>query len=169
MNAGVLTVRDAGSWWLAVPGAGRFIKCFVKGIPPVAQARSPSRTPFGGSSGLQALLASPLSRALASSRAPGRPGHGQESQVPGAPPLGTPGPAGTCHGASGPGLSRARPHWGPVGGLVRLAPSPPFRSRLAGDRAMTQGEISSPLVLHSLAKPSSSLVFWNPGVSLATF
>uniref|UniRef100_A0A8D0SWG0 Serine/threonine kinase 19 n=1 Tax=Sus scrofa TaxID=9823 RepID=A0A8D0SWG0_PIG len=49
--------------------------------------------------------------------APGRPGHGQESQVPGAPPLGTPGPAGTCHGASGPGLSRARPHWGPVGGL----------------------------------------------------
>lgn len=31
MNAGVLTVRDAGSWWLAVPGAGRFIKCFVKG------------------------------------------------------------------------------------------------------------------------------------------
>ncbi|KAF6365411.1 serine/threonine kinase 19 [Rhinolophus ferrumequinum] len=31
VNAGVLTVRDAGSWWLAVPGAGRFIKCFVKG------------------------------------------------------------------------------------------------------------------------------------------
>uniref|UniRef100_A0A670ZR22 Serine/threonine kinase 19 n=1 Tax=Pseudonaja textilis TaxID=8673 RepID=A0A670ZR22_PSETE len=31
VNAGVLTVRDAGSWWLAVPGAGRFIKCFIKG------------------------------------------------------------------------------------------------------------------------------------------
>ncbi|XP_060225053.1 inactive serine/threonine-protein kinase 19 isoform X2 [Meriones unguiculatus] len=31
VNAGVLTVRDAGSWWLAVPGAGRFIKWFVKG------------------------------------------------------------------------------------------------------------------------------------------
>ncbi|XP_036105342.1 serine/threonine-protein kinase 19 isoform X2 [Molossus molossus] len=30
VNAGVLTVRDAGSWWLAVPGAGRFIKHFVK-------------------------------------------------------------------------------------------------------------------------------------------
>ncbi|XP_067172992.1 inactive serine/threonine-protein kinase 19-like [Apteryx mantelli] len=29
--AGVLTVRDAGSWWLAVPGAGRFIKAFVRG------------------------------------------------------------------------------------------------------------------------------------------
>ncbi|KAM6185376.1 inactive serine/threonine-protein kinase 19 [Rhynchocyon petersi] len=31
VNAGVLTVRDAGSWWLAVPGAGKFIKYFVKG------------------------------------------------------------------------------------------------------------------------------------------
>ncbi|XP_065271993.1 inactive serine/threonine-protein kinase 19 [Emys orbicularis] len=31
VNAGVLTVRDAGSWWLAVPGAGRFVKCFIKG------------------------------------------------------------------------------------------------------------------------------------------
>ncbi|XP_055261981.1 serine/threonine-protein kinase 19 isoform X4 [Moschus berezovskii] len=31
VKAGVLTVRDAGSWWLAVPGAGRFIKYFVKG------------------------------------------------------------------------------------------------------------------------------------------
>ncbi|EHB16086.1 Serine/threonine-protein kinase 19 [Heterocephalus glaber] len=31
VNAGVLTVRDVGSWWLAVPGAGRFIKYFVKG------------------------------------------------------------------------------------------------------------------------------------------
>ncbi|XP_008066956.1 serine/threonine-protein kinase 19 [Carlito syrichta] len=31
VNAGVFTVRDAGSWWLAVPGVGRFIKYFVKG------------------------------------------------------------------------------------------------------------------------------------------
>ncbi|XP_012596590.2 winged helix repair factor 1 isoform X1 [Microcebus murinus] len=31
VNAGVFNVRDAGSWWLAVPGAGRFIKYFVKG------------------------------------------------------------------------------------------------------------------------------------------
>ncbi|XP_075774372.1 winged helix repair factor 1-like [Pelodiscus sinensis] len=31
VSAGVLTVRDAGSWWLAVPGAGRFVKCFIKG------------------------------------------------------------------------------------------------------------------------------------------
>ncbi|XP_051877630.1 serine/threonine-protein kinase 19-like isoform X2 [Pristis pectinata] len=31
VNAGVLTVRDVGSWWLAIPGAGRFVKYFVKG------------------------------------------------------------------------------------------------------------------------------------------
>ncbi|XP_074839323.1 winged helix repair factor 1-like isoform X2 [Carettochelys insculpta] len=31
VSAGVLTVRDAGSWWLAVPGAGRFVKCFLQG------------------------------------------------------------------------------------------------------------------------------------------
>ncbi|XP_069762089.1 inactive serine/threonine-protein kinase 19-like [Narcine bancroftii] len=31
VNAGVLTVRDIGSWWLAIPGAGRFVKYFVKG------------------------------------------------------------------------------------------------------------------------------------------
>lgn len=64
VNAGVLTVRDAGSWWLAVPGAGRFIKCFVKGILTAALAPSPSRTPFGGSSGLQA---SPFSTPYATS------------------------------------------------------------------------------------------------------
>ncbi|XP_049649003.1 serine/threonine-protein kinase 19 isoform X2 [Accipiter gentilis] len=29
--AGVLTVRDAGSWWLAVPGVGRFVRAFVRG------------------------------------------------------------------------------------------------------------------------------------------
>ncbi|XP_060696198.1 inactive serine/threonine-protein kinase 19-like isoform X2 [Hemiscyllium ocellatum] len=31
VNAGVLTVRDVGSWWLAIPGAGRFVKYFVNG------------------------------------------------------------------------------------------------------------------------------------------
>ncbi|NXX83681.1 STK19 kinase, partial [Urocolius indicus] len=31
VGAGVLTVRDAGSWWLAVPGAGRFVRAFVHG------------------------------------------------------------------------------------------------------------------------------------------
>ncbi|XP_030053191.1 winged helix repair factor 1 [Microcaecilia unicolor] len=31
VKAGVLTVRDAGSWWLAVPGAGRFVKHFLHG------------------------------------------------------------------------------------------------------------------------------------------
>ncbi|XP_072704136.1 inactive serine/threonine-protein kinase 19 isoform X1 [Ciconia boyciana] len=29
--AGVLTVRDAGSWWLAVPGVGRFVRALVRG------------------------------------------------------------------------------------------------------------------------------------------
>lgn len=31
VNAGLLTVRDAGSWWLSVPGAGKFISHFIKG------------------------------------------------------------------------------------------------------------------------------------------
>ncbi|XP_019641995.1 PREDICTED: uncharacterized protein LOC109483423 [Branchiostoma belcheri] len=31
VNAGVLTVRDLGSWWLAIPGAGLFVKLFTKG------------------------------------------------------------------------------------------------------------------------------------------
>ncbi|XP_042196922.1 serine/threonine-protein kinase 19 [Callorhinchus milii] len=31
VNAGVFTVRDVGSWWLSIPGAGRFVKYFVKG------------------------------------------------------------------------------------------------------------------------------------------
>ncbi|NXN98857.1 STK19 kinase, partial [Rhinopomastus cyanomelas] len=29
--AGVLTVRDAGSWWLALPGIGRFIRALLRG------------------------------------------------------------------------------------------------------------------------------------------
>ncbi|XP_043090661.1 serine/threonine-protein kinase 19-like [Puntigrus tetrazona] len=31
VKSGVLTVRDAGSWWLSIPNSGRFIKYFVKG------------------------------------------------------------------------------------------------------------------------------------------
>ncbi|KAG8448616.1 hypothetical protein GDO86_015632 [Hymenochirus boettgeri] len=31
VRAGLLTVRDAGSWWLSIPGAGRFITHFIKG------------------------------------------------------------------------------------------------------------------------------------------
>ncbi|KAM4640673.1 inactive serine/threonine-protein kinase 19 [Discoglossus pictus] len=31
VRSGLLTVRDAGSWWLAVPGAGRFFTHFIKG------------------------------------------------------------------------------------------------------------------------------------------
>ena len=31
VNAGVLTVRDVGSWWLAIPGAGIFMKNFIRG------------------------------------------------------------------------------------------------------------------------------------------
>lgn len=122
MNAGVLTVRDAGSWWLAVPGAGRFIKYFVKGILSAAQALRPSGAPFGGSSGPQALLPFPISHA-ASSRAPGCPWHGPEGQVPGTTPLRAPGPAGTCCSATWPRLPCARPHWGSAGRLVSPAPS----------------------------------------------
>ncbi|XP_078502018.1 winged helix repair factor 1 isoform X2 [Lissotriton helveticus] len=33
VHAGVLTVRDAGSWWLAIPNAGRFVKYFVNASP----------------------------------------------------------------------------------------------------------------------------------------
>ncbi|XP_068106432.1 inactive serine/threonine-protein kinase 19 [Hyperolius riggenbachi] len=31
VRSGLLTVRDAGSWWLAVPGSGKFISHFIKG------------------------------------------------------------------------------------------------------------------------------------------
>ncbi|XP_033108440.1 serine/threonine-protein kinase 19-like [Anneissia japonica] len=31
VNGGVLNVRDVGSWWIAVPGAGYFIRHFTKG------------------------------------------------------------------------------------------------------------------------------------------
>lgn len=31
VHAGLLTVRDVGSWWLSIPGAGIFMKSFTKG------------------------------------------------------------------------------------------------------------------------------------------
>ncbi|XP_015216028.1 inactive serine/threonine-protein kinase 19 [Lepisosteus oculatus] len=31
VKAGVLTVRDAGSWWLSIPNTGRFTKYFLQG------------------------------------------------------------------------------------------------------------------------------------------
>ncbi|CAN9505232.1 unnamed protein product [Ophioblennius macclurei] len=31
VKSGVLTVRDAGSWWLSIPNSGKFTKYFVKG------------------------------------------------------------------------------------------------------------------------------------------
>ncbi|KAF4092659.1 hypothetical protein AMELA_G00023170 [Ameiurus melas] len=31
MKSGVLTVRDAGSWWLSIPNSGRFTKYFIQG------------------------------------------------------------------------------------------------------------------------------------------
>ncbi|XP_077980375.1 winged helix repair factor 1-like [Glandiceps talaboti] len=38
VNASVLTVRDIGSWWLAIPGAGIFMKTFVKGRQALLRA-----------------------------------------------------------------------------------------------------------------------------------
>lgn len=103
VNAGVLTVRDAGSWWLAVPGAGKFIKYFVKGTclwpGPTASPAQPSSS---GPSGVWALLTLPVS--WATSRAPGCPRHGPEGQVPGAALVRASGPAGTRCCAARPGL-----------------------------------------------------------------
>ncbi|KAM3864122.1 inactive serine/threonine-protein kinase 19-like [Diretmus argenteus] len=31
VKSGVLTVRDAGSWWLAIPNSGKFAKYFIQG------------------------------------------------------------------------------------------------------------------------------------------
>lgn len=41
--AGVLTVRDAGSWWLALPGAGRFIRALLRGRKQLLAAVRRSR------------------------------------------------------------------------------------------------------------------------------
>lgn len=31
VKASVLTVRDVGNWWVALPNAGIFMKCFLRG------------------------------------------------------------------------------------------------------------------------------------------
>ncbi len=36
LRGGALNVRDVGSWWLAIPGAGLFMKHFVKGKTALA-------------------------------------------------------------------------------------------------------------------------------------
>lgn len=119
VNAGVLTVRDAGSWWLAVPGAGRFIKYFVKGILSAAWAPAPQRhlwvAPLACRTHLSLLLCH------ISLRSPGCPRHDPEGQVPGATPFRAAGPAGACRGATRPCLPCAWPHWGTAGGLVSVA------------------------------------------------
>lgn len=43
VRAGLLTVRDAGSWWLSVPGAGKFSKHFIKGRKALLSQISRSR------------------------------------------------------------------------------------------------------------------------------
>ncbi|KAM5146719.1 inactive serine/threonine-protein kinase 19 [Mantella aurantiaca] len=43
VNAGLLTVRDAGSWWLSVPGAGKFVSHFIKGRKALVSQISKSR------------------------------------------------------------------------------------------------------------------------------
>ncbi|XP_038624549.1 serine/threonine-protein kinase 19 isoform X2 [Tachyglossus aculeatus] len=63
VNAGILTVRDAGSWWLAVPGAGRFVKVFVKGRQAVLGMVRKARY-------RQLLLAEVLSRRRAPATVP---------------------------------------------------------------------------------------------------
>lgn len=141
VNAGVLTVRDAGSWWLAVPGAGRFIKYFVKGILPAAQAPSPSRTSFGGSSGLQALpFPTPVPCLLQGARLSsawfGRPSTGsysfQSSWAGGHLPRYDSALPTTCMTSLGPSW------W-----TGESCPQP-----LAVDRTMTQGWVFSPFLLH---------------------
>lgn len=32
VKSGVLTVRDAGSWWLSIPNSGKFTKYFIQGV-----------------------------------------------------------------------------------------------------------------------------------------
>ncbi|XP_056396928.1 serine/threonine-protein kinase 19 [Hyla sarda] len=43
VRAGLLTVRDAGSWWLSIPGAGKFSKHFIKGRKTLLSQISRSR------------------------------------------------------------------------------------------------------------------------------
>ncbi|XP_063287523.1 inactive serine/threonine-protein kinase 19 [Pelobates fuscus] len=43
VRAGLLTVRDAGSWWLSVPGAGKFTRHFIKGRKAILSQINRSR------------------------------------------------------------------------------------------------------------------------------
>lgn len=43
VRAGLLTVKDAGSWWLSIPGAGKFSKHFIKGRKALLSQISRSR------------------------------------------------------------------------------------------------------------------------------
>ncbi|XP_057673050.1 serine/threonine-protein kinase 19 [Corythoichthys intestinalis] len=43
VKAGVLTVRDAGSWWLSIPNSGRFTKYFIQGRKGVLSMVKKSR------------------------------------------------------------------------------------------------------------------------------
>uniref|UniRef100_A0A8C5MSH9 Serine/threonine kinase 19 n=1 Tax=Leptobrachium leishanense TaxID=445787 RepID=A0A8C5MSH9_9ANUR len=43
VRAGLFTVRDAGSWWLSVPGAGKFTTQFIKGRKALLSQISRSR------------------------------------------------------------------------------------------------------------------------------
>uniref|UniRef100_T1IN07 Serine/threonine-protein kinase 19 n=1 Tax=Strigamia maritima TaxID=126957 RepID=T1IN07_STRMM len=36
-KAGVLTARNLGSWWISIPGAGEFVKCFLQGRKTLLQ------------------------------------------------------------------------------------------------------------------------------------
>lgn len=43
VNGGLLTVRDVGSWWLSIPGLGKFIKHLTRGRKAVLAAIRKSR------------------------------------------------------------------------------------------------------------------------------
>ncbi|XP_040261211.1 serine/threonine-protein kinase 19 isoform X2 [Bufo bufo] len=43
VHAGLLTVRDAGSWWLSIPGVGKLSKHFIKGQKALLSQISRSR------------------------------------------------------------------------------------------------------------------------------
>uniref|UniRef100_A0A8C3F375 Serine/threonine kinase 19 n=1 Tax=Chrysemys picta bellii TaxID=8478 RepID=A0A8C3F375_CHRPI len=81
VNAGVLTVRDAGSWWLAVPGAGRFVKCFIKGLCGTRPSPPASPCPGAGPEPAPPRGKRPTKSALSRPRAQGRAGDDPEGQV----------------------------------------------------------------------------------------
>lgn len=43
VNGGLLTVRALGNWWLAIPGAGVFMKCYRKGREAILRTIRTSR------------------------------------------------------------------------------------------------------------------------------